>query len=219
MGLGVQMLEYKMQSVVLHFNFMVMAEKIEIHPQAKALIFDIDGTLADTMPAHYNAFKKVLEKYGIDFTESLFNSLAGVPVGPQMEILKEKFKPEGFVPEKVAAEKEAEYHKTLHEMKPIKPVVDVLRVNYGKMPIGCGTGGDSRVARKTLEVIGVLEQVDAIVACDDVQNGKPAPDTFLKCAELLGVEPQYCQVFEDGEPGIVAAKAAGMMVTDVRKFI
>jgi HAD superfamily hydrolase (TIGR01509 family) len=200
-------------------NFFIMGNKLTVDPHAKALIFDIDGTLADTMPAHYRAFKKVLKKYGIDFTEELFLSLAGVPVGPQMDWLQNRFAPDGFIPEKVALEKETEYKKTLHEMQPIYPVLEVLNAYYGKMPIGCGTGGDRDVARRTLEVIGVLDKVDAIVACDDVENGKPAPDTFLKCAELLGVEPEFCQVFEDGDPGIEAAKAAGMITTDVRPFI
>jgi beta-phosphoglucomutase-like phosphatase (HAD superfamily) len=196
-----------------------MEKKIIVHPNTKALIFDIDGTLADTMPAHFNAFQKVLAPYGIDFSVSLFESLAGVPVGPQMVMLKEQFNPDGFVPEKVAIEKETEYRKTLHEMKPIQPVFDLLNSYHGKMPIGCGTGSDRFAARRTLEVINVFDKVDAVVTCDDVENGKPAPDTFLKCAEQLGVEPRFCQVFEDGQPGIDAAIAAGMMVTDVRDFL
>jgi HAD superfamily hydrolase (TIGR01509 family) len=196
-----------------------MNKSIEIFPSTKALIFDIDGTLADTMPAHYKAFRKVLGKYGIDFTKELFDSLAGVPVGPQMVLLKQKFNPQGFDPAQVAIEKEEEYHKTLHETKPIKPVYDILLNNVGKMPIGCGTGGDRVIARRTLEVIGAIDKVTAIVSCDDVIHGKPAPDTFLRCAELLGIEPEFCQVFEDGQPGIDAAIAAGMMVTDVRSYI
>ncbi len=197
----------------------LLMKKIEVHPKAKALIFDIDGTLADTMPAHFKAFEKVLGKYGIQIDDEMFQSFAGVPVGPQMAMLKEQFKPDNFDPEKVAIEKEEEYRKTIDLMKPIDVVYDVLLNNHGKMPIGCGTGGDTWAANKTLEVIGAREKVSAIVTCDDVENGKPAPDTFLKCAELLGVQPEYCQVFEDGQPGIDAAIAAGMIVTDVREYI
>jgi beta-phosphoglucomutase family hydrolase len=197
----------------------VTQKKITVDPKVKALIFDIDGTLADTMPAHFNAFKKVLGKYGIEFSEELFNSFAGVPIGPQMDILKELYDPKDFDSVKVASEKEEEFIKTLDDTKPIDLIYDVLKAYHGKMPIGCGTGGERKIARRTLEVIGAIDKVDAIVSCDDVVNGKPAPDTFLKCSELLGVDPQFCVVFEDGQPGIDAANAAGMMVIDVREYL
>lgn len=194
-------------------------KKITIAPEVQALIFDIDGTLVDTMPTHFKAFRKVLGKYGIDFTKEIFNSLAGVPVVPQMEMLKKQFNPDNFIPIKVAKEKEEEYLKTLDEMKPIDLIYDILKQYHGKLPIACGTGGDRVVARRTLEVIGAADKVNVVVACDDVANGKPAPDTFLKCAQLLNVKPEYCLVFEDGQPGIDAAIAAGMMVVDVRPFV
>lgn len=196
-----------------------MIKKIIVQPLTKALIFDIDGTLADTMPAHFAVYKKILGKYGIDFSEELFNSLAGMPVLPQMKLMKERFNPENFDPEQVAIDKENEYYFTIEACKPIRPVLDVFDTYHGKMPIGCGTGGEHRIATRTLEVLGILDKIDALVTSDDVEHGKPAPDTFLKCAQMMGVDPQFCQVFEDGDPGIEAAKAAGMMVTDIREFI
>ena len=196
-----------------------MNKKIEIDPTVKALIFDIDGTLADTMPTHKLAFEKVLGRYGIAMDDALLSSIAGVPVLPQMKMFKTMFNPKDFDPERVALEKEEEYFKTIDQMLPIDEVFDVMKSAYGKMPMACGTGGDRKVAYKTLEVIGATSMVQAIVTCDDVLNGKPHPETFLKCAELLGIEPRFCQVFEDGEPGIEAAKAAGMLVTDVREYL
>lgn len=196
-----------------------MNKDIKVDPKAKALIFDIDGTLADTMPAHYAVFRKVLGPYGIDMTPELFQSIAGIPVLPQMYMFLELFKPKGFVPEQVAREKEEEYFKTIEQTRAIFPVFDILKTYHGKLPIACGTGGDRRTAVRTLEAIGASKMVDVLVTCDDVKNGKPAPDTFLLCAQLMGVEPSFCQVFEDGQPGIEAALAAGMMVTDVRNFL
>ena len=196
-----------------------MKKRIEIIPSTKALIFDIDGTLAITMPSHYNAFVKVLKKYNIDFTLQMMDEIAGVPVVPQMEKFKQVYNPDNFDPIVVAREKEDEFKKTINETQPLEPVMNVLKEYYQKLPIACGTGSDSETATKTLEVIGAKDMVSVLVACDHVENGKPAPDTFLKCAEMLGVDPRFCQVFEDGEPGIEAAKAAGMLVTDVREYI
>jgi len=192
---------------------------LNINPRAKALIFDIDGTLADTMPAHFVAYQKILMRYGVEFTPELFNSLAGSPISAQMKLIKQRFNPDGFIPEMVAEEKEIEYRKTLHLTQPIVPVVDILKKYYGKLPIACGTGNDRITSIKTLEVIGVLDMVDAIVTCNDVENGKPAPDTFLKCAELLNVAPKDCLVFEDADLGIQAANNAGMMIIDIRQYL
>ncbi|MBN1925245.1 MAG: HAD-IA family hydrolase [Prolixibacteraceae bacterium] len=196
-----------------------MQKKLTVNPKAKALIFDIDGTLADTMPTHYRAFQNVLGRYGISFSWDYFLKFAGIPVGPQMVKFKEIFNPENFDPEKVAIEKEEEYFKMIETTKPVEPVFQLFNHYAGKLPIGFATGGDRRIAIRTLEVLGIIDKVEAIVTCEDVENGKPAPDTFLQCAELLGIEPKYCQVFEDGVPGIEGAKAAGMMVTDIREYI
>jgi HAD superfamily hydrolase (TIGR01509 family) len=136
-----------------------------------------------------------------------------------MKLFKQKYRLRNFDPEKMAVYKEDQYFLNIHKTKPVNQVMEVFEQNYGKMPIACGTGADRRIATRTLEVIGLLNKVDAIVTSDDVTHGKPHPETFLRCAELLVVDPHFCQVFEDGDPGIEAAKAAGMMVTDVRKYI
>ncbi len=196
-----------------------MTQNIAVSPSAQALIFDIDGTLADTMPTHFKAYRKILGEYGVDFTHELFLSFAGMPVIPQMYKIKEMFNPSDFIPEQVAAAKEDLYYKSIDTTQAIKEVVDVFNRYYGKMPIACGTGGERRIANRTLEVIGLFDKVDAIVTSDDVVHGKPNPETFLKCANLLNVEPVFCQVFEDADPGIEAAKAAGMIVCDIRKYL
>ncbi|MCF8357859.1 MAG: HAD-IA family hydrolase [Prolixibacteraceae bacterium] len=196
-----------------------MQKKLTVNPDTRALIFDIDGTLADTMPTHYRAFQNVLGRYGIQFSWDYFLKFAGIPVGPQMVKFKAFFKPDNFDPERVAIEKEDEYFRMIETTKPVDVVFKVFNDYAGKLPIGCATGGDRRIATRTLEVLGITDKIDALVTCDDVKNGKPAPDTFLKCAQLLGVEPRFCHVFEDGVPGIEGAKAAGMMVTDIREFL
>lgn len=192
-------------------------KRLQVHPKAKALIFDLDGTLADTMPVHFVAYKHILKEYGIDFTPELFSTLAGVPAVDTIEKLNEIFGT-NMNPEEVGHFKEREYEKMMHKMRPITPVVDLAKQYYGKLPMAVGTGGYKRLAWKSLKILQLDHFFDILVSSDDVSHPKPHPETFLKCAEGLGVAPEFCQVFEDGNPGVEAAKAAGMMYTLVTDF-
>lgn len=194
-----------------------MDKKLKVDPRAKALIFDLDGTLADTMPVHFWAYKHILAEYGIDFSPELFVSLAGIPAVGTIARLNEIFGT-SMDAEKVGHYKELEYEKIMHKMKPIEPVIELLKEYHGKLPMAVGTGGYHRLAWKTMEILGLDKYIDILVSADDVVRPKPYPDTFLRCAELMGVEPGDCQVFEDGQPGIEAAKAAGMIATLVTDF-
>ncbi len=194
-----------------------MSKKLEVVAGAQALIFDLDGTLADTMPVHFIAYKHILADYGIDFTPELFATLAGIPAVGTIAKLNEIFGTR-MDAEKVGHYKEAEYEKIMHKMKPIEPVMEVVRKYHGKLPMAVGTGGYKRLAWKSLKILGLDHFFDILVAAEDVERPKPYPDTFLRCAELMGVEPKYCQVFEDGEPGMQAARSAGMMATLVTPF-
>lgn len=196
------------------------SEKVRIldkNPKAKALIFDLDGTLADTMPVHFWAYKNILVEYGITFTPELFATLAGIPAVGTIEKLNEMFGASMDAP-KVGMQKEAEYEKIMDKMKPILPVVDVVKKYHGKIPMAVGTGGYNRLAWKTMHILGLDKYIDILVSSEQVERPKPFPDTFLKCAELMGVEPAVCEVFEDGEPGMKAAKNAGMMATLVTDY-
>jgi beta-phosphoglucomutase family hydrolase len=192
-------------------------KKLEINPKAKALIFDLDGTLADTMPVHFWAYKNILMDYGIDFTPELFGTLAGIPAVGTIQKLNEQFGTQ-MDPERIGHFKEAEYEKIMHKMKPVEPVVELAKKYYGKLPMAVGTGGYKRLAWKSLEILGLDKYFEILVSSEDVTHPKPHPETFLKCAELLGVEPEFCQVFEDGDLGIQAANAAGMMSTLVTEY-
>lgn len=192
-------------------------KKLEVNPKAKALIFDLDGTLADTMPVHFLAYKNILADYGIDFTPELFGTLAGVPAVGTIQKLNEQFGTR-MDAEKIGHFKEAEYEKIMHKMKPVEPVVELMKKYHGKLPMAVGTGGYKRLAWKTMKILGLDSYFEILVSSEDVTHPKPHPETFLKCAELLGVEPEFCQVFEDGDLGIQAARAAGMMSTLVTDF-
>jgi len=190
---------------------------LDIDQKAKGLIFDLDGTISDTMPIHFIAWRNAAARYGIDFTVELFDQLAGIPLYPTVEKLNELFG-KNIDPKEMGDAKEEEYENNMHLAKPVDPVVDVIKKYHGKLPMAVGTGGLKRLARKSLELINLDKYFDIIVAYEDVKNYKPHPETFLRCAELMGVAPEDCQVFEDGILGMQAARTAGMKVVDVTKY-
>lgn len=190
---------------------------IQIPSHIRGLIFDCDGTIADTMPAHYRAWVEALGEHGVEFPEALFYELGGMPTPNIIALLNERHG-HNMPIEETAHKKELIFEKTLHEVLPIDPVVQVIRDYNGKLPMAVATGGFRRIAEKILRTVGVLDKIDALVASEDVKHGKPAPDVFLEAARRIGVEPTLCLAFEDANLGIQAARAAGMDVIDVRQY-
>jgi HAD superfamily hydrolase (TIGR01509 family) len=192
-------------------------KKLDINPKAKALIFDLDGTLADTMPIHFQAYKNVLKNFGIDIAPDVFISLAGIPAVGTISKLNEIYKTQ-MNAEEVGQLKEEEYEKIMHKMKAVEPVVELVERYFGKLPMAVGTGGYKRLSWKTMNILGLDKYFDILVSNEDVERPKPFPDTFLRCAELMNIDPAVCEVFEDGVLGIQAAKDAGMMATLVSDY-
>jgi beta-phosphoglucomutase family hydrolase len=192
-------------------------KELRIHPKAKALIFDLDGTIADTMPVHFLAYKNILLDYGIVFTPEIFANLAGIPAVGTIRKLNEMFGT-NMDPEDIGHYKEREYEKIMHRMRPVEPVVEIVKKYYGIMPMSVGTGGYRRLAWKSLEILGLKDYFEILVSGEDVEHPKPHPETFLKCAKRMGIAPEFCHVFEDGALGIEAATAAGMTSTLVTDY-
>jgi len=187
-------------------------------------IFDCDGTLADTMPLHYQAWSETLAlKLGrpSDFTEPLFYRFGGMPARQIIERLNRDFG-YGLPVEQTAHEKEMRFVELLPGIGPIQEVIDVLNQLGPDAKVAVASGGLTGIVRETLRflslAVGPNEKIKFLVGSDQVTHGKPYPELFLRAAELLGVEPKRCLVFEDAEPGFLAAKAAGMDYIDVRPF-
>lgn len=192
--------------------------KIEIGKTVKGLIFDMDGTLADSMPIHFRAWKLTAAENGFEYTEKQFLDTAGMPTHKIVPIINSELGL-NLDPEKFSRRKEELFLENIKDVKLIKPVAEIVLENYQKLPMSIGTGGKKEIAKLTLEILGFLKYFNHIVSAEDVINHKPNPDTFLKCAELMNVSPEFCQVFEDGEMGLIAAHKAGMIVTDIRPYI
>jgi len=197
-----------------------IAEKIimiEIPKQAKALIFDLDGTVANTMQNHFKAWRKALTPHGIEFTSDLFKKLTGKTRIATIHKLNELFGTK-MDPVKVGKVKAEHFDTLVNGTKEISIVADVVRKYHNVLPMSIGTGSTRNGAKKTLEVIEMSHFFDYVITANDISKAKPDPETFLKCALLMGVEPENCVVFEDGILGIEAAKEAGMMVVDVNDY-
>jgi len=182
-----------------------------------ALLFDCDGTLADTMPAHYRAWLEVTAPHGIEFDEDRFYSLGGRPTRDIVATLAAEA---GLVidVDHAAGVKERSFLAQLDRILPIDPVVDVVHRSRGRVPMAVVTGGYQDVCRRILARVGIADCFDTIVASEDTTRHKPDPEPFLEAARRLGARPERCVVWEDSGLGIEAARRAGMHWIDVRSF-
>ncbi|HSA21351.1 MAG TPA: HAD-IA family hydrolase [Myxococcota bacterium] len=192
--------------------------EIPLDPSARALLFDLDGTLVDSMPAHLEAWRVVLAPRGLRFPDGFMEEVAGRPTLAIAGLLRERF---GFPvePAALAAEKQAAFLARVERVRPVPETVALARAAHGKLPLAVGTGGRREQSARLLERAGLRALFSAVVTSEDVARPKPAPDTWLRCAELLGVPPEGCLVLEDAESGFEAARRAGMRVLDVRPYI
>ena len=181
-----------------------------------AVIFDCDGTLVDSMPAHFDAWCEALASYGAGgiFKEDVFFAMGGRPTRDIVVDLNSEYGLK-LDPDAIAMAKRDAFLGKLHLVELIDEVAVFAKSLSGKMPIAVASGGSRYVVEKTLNLLGCSDWFDEVVTADDVSNGKPSPDIFLKAAELLGVAPERCLVIEDAPPGVVAAQAAGMQVVTV----
>ena len=182
-----------------------------------AILFDCDGTLADTMPAHYRAWLHVTNHHGLRFDEDYFYALGGRPTRDILATLAGEASIEIDL-DQASEMKEQAFLEQVAHVKAIDPVIAALRRAHGHVPVAVVTGGYHDVCEKILLQIGIREFFDVIVASEDTSRHKPDPDPFLEAARRLGVKPEGCLVWEDSDLGVEAARRAGMSWIDVRSF-
>jgi HAD superfamily hydrolase (TIGR01509 family) len=195
---------------------------VTTEPAEQAFIFDLDGTLADTMPVHFGVWEIVARRYGLTFPEERFYSLGGVPTPRIAAMLIEEA---GLTLDAVAvaAEKEQTYVEGLLSgalaVRAIEPVVAIARARRAEGPLAIASGSSRRLVTHTLGALGIADWFGAVVAAEDTVLHTPEPDVFLEAARRLGVEPARCTVYEDTDLGLEAARRAGMAGVDVRPII
>jgi HAD superfamily hydrolase (TIGR01509 family) len=181
-----------------------------------AVIFDCDGTLVDSMPAHFEAWCEALALYGSSgvFKEDVFLAMGGRPTRDIVVEINDEYDLH-LDPEAVAFAKREAFLKRLDTLTFIDEVADYARSLRGKVPMAIASGGSRMVVEKTLHVLGISDWFDEVVTADDVSEGKPSPEVFLEAARRLGIEPSRCLALDDAPAGIMAAQVAGMQVVAI----
>jgi HAD superfamily hydrolase (TIGR01509 family) len=190
-------------------------KKIEVPNHIRGLIFDCDGTLVDSMVLHMNAWKDALQHFGAMYEHEFFFSKKGMKEEEIVVLYNTHFQTE-LDSKKVVEAKHTFFWKHIEQVRPIGEVVDVVFRLKSQMPMAVVSGGTRKTIHKELHVIGLSDFFQAILTADDPFKPKPAPDLFLEASRRIGIPPEQCLVFEDGDLGLDGARAAGMHVFDVR---
>jgi HAD superfamily hydrolase (TIGR01509 family) len=175
----------------------------------EAYLFDCDGTIVDSMPLHYRAWKKALGEWNCEFSEERFYAWGGMPVAEVISTLNRERQLHMPV-EELEHRKENLYLELLPQLKAVPEVLEHIEAQHGRIPFGVVSGSRRESVTASLNVLKLLHRFDTLVCAGEYTKSKPDPEAFLRAAANLGVAPESCLVFEDAEMGIQAAKAGGM---------
>jgi HAD superfamily hydrolase (TIGR01509 family) len=175
----------------------------------KAYLFDCDGTIADSMPLHYKAWKHILDQHECPFPEEQFYAWGGMPIREILDTLN-RLNGLNMPIDELVTIKEEHYYNMLPELQPVHEVLEHIHEAHGRVPFAVVSGSTRESVLRSLGTLGLLDRFDTLVCAGDYTKSKPDPEPYLMAAERLGVAPGDCLVFEDTEMGVDSAKAAGM---------
>ncbi len=190
---------------------------IHVPSNIRGLIFDCDGTLVDSMPLHMEAWGQAVGRFGVPYDRGFIFSKKGMREAEIVVLYNQHFGTH-LDPHEVVAEKHRCFAARIPEVKPFRPVLEVVHRFRRVRPMAVVSGSVRDIVMGELDAIGLADAFSVVLTADDPLPPKPAPDLFLAAARRRGVAAGLCQVFEDGDPGLAAARSAGMLATDVRPF-
>ncbi len=181
----------------------------------KALLFDFDGVLVQSMEDHYQGWQKALEKYGIEMNPEELYMMEGQGVtGVARELTRKYHIPVENTPELIKAKQD--HYNQIKKIRFYPHLLDIL--NWGReknLRMAVVTGGNRDRVVEALESFGLMEYFDALITSDDVRETKPSPEPYLSAATALALNPADCLVIENAPLGIRSAKSAGMKVLGI----
>ncbi len=193
-------------------------KEIVIGSDIKGLIFDCDGTLADSMPLHMDAWKGAFKQFDTYYNEDFLFSLKGMKEIEIIDLYNKKFNM-NIDPALMVNTKHEFFMKNIEAVKPIEEIVKIAKSYYSKLPLAVVSGSVGKIVKTELKVLGILNLFEFVLTADDPYRPKPDPDIFNAAALKLRLSPGECLVFEDGDAGLIAAEKAGMKRIDIRKYI
>mgnify|MGYP003541764777 FL=1 len=194
------------------------ASSLSVPTTVRGLIFDCDGTLADTLPLHYAAWEETFATLGLHCSLEFLLRHNGKPTDVIVALYNAEFSRQIDI-HQFTVDKERRTYARLGRARPLESVATLARCYHGRLPMAVVSGSNRANVERTLEAIGLRELFPVVLTADDGFLPKPAPDLFLEAARRLGVDPRDCQVFEDADAGLDAARCAGMLATDVRSVL
>jgi beta-phosphoglucomutase-like phosphatase (HAD superfamily) len=180
----------------------------------KALIFDLDGTLLDSMPLHNKAWIEAFRDFGATVTEEFLQETAGMASQRIVTVVNER-QQKKLDPKAVADVKRNKYLSTLELVKIVEPVFAIIKHYYKKVPLGVITGGSHAVVDQLLVKLKLDHYFEAIICADDTKLGKDSVEPYELMGKMIGVSPKESLFFDDGDVGLKGAKLAGMDIVHV----